>query len=95
MSVVSSTVPVTDVRVALPVPPSADFSAGSFLELTNADPANAVRIGGDDITFVSGGTLVPAGGTWFSQGQLHTGDDVYAICGTGLTASLNVLWTRV
>jgi hypothetical protein len=95
MSIVSSTVSVTATRIPIPVPPAYDFAAGAFLEMTNADPANSVRIGGDNIEYADGGTLLVPGATWFSQGEFRPGDTVYAICDTALTATLHILWSRV
>ena len=95
MSILSQTIAVTATRVAIPVQPALAYADGAFLELRNGDAANSVRIGGDDISYASGGTLIPPGGTWYSQGVLREGDTFYAVCDTALTATLDVLWSRV
>jgi hypothetical protein len=96
MAVLSTTVAVTDTRIAIPVPAPGDYSDGAFLELTNASTSDGVRIGGPTVTFASGGTLVGPDGTWYSQGELrYRYDTLYAVCDTGRTATLNILWTKL
>jgi len=94
MALQSATHAASATRSSIAIPASLDAASGCHLEITNTS-AIAVRLGGSDITFASGGKLIAGSGTWKSVYPLAPSDVLYVICDTLGAATLDLLWVNV